>query len=748
MRSPTPVSSLNDRPVVKTSRQKASREGTSRGLRDDLPSADVDDTMRLARTAMPVLGAAAIFLAICFWGTPRAGAMPFLLACLLTPAACAFAGAFAFADRASTPMSAVVARVLALLIGCAWGAVPLTLFAAGDEAHRLILVATIAGVLAVVSLLGPMISVCLLFGAPVAAGALGAVAFSGDPAAGPLSLLIVACVVFFGAGRAALQAVAADRSMELSRIPVAGLDPMRHAADDIEGRWSFELDDRGRMRNVSEALAAAAGVARLQFEGAPLKSLLLAWMPSASMSASARLLLDRVAARRAFDEDEVEIKTADGSLWWRFVGKPLHHVSGGFAGHRGACIDVTAAHRAEAQINVLTTRDALTGAVNREKLLTEMAEAGVASTRDGVRRAFVLLDLDGFKMINDGFGHAAGDTVLEQVAARLTSLAPPSAIVGRLGDDDFGVLCQAATVAAAEGLARHLIEGLAVAFPTAQGQVNLGATGGVAVMPDHGDDAFAILAKAEIALRRAKTNGRGRHRLFIAAYEEQLATRRGLEDDLTLALARHEFALHYQPLVDLATGRVTSFEALIRWISPTRGLVSPASFIPAAETMGLIVPIGRWVLAEACNEAARWDPAIGIAVNISPQHFRSPDFVQEVVTTLAVSGLHASRLEIEITEGVFLEQSDVAMENCAAPPRCSRRARRFRDRLFVFELSRQFPRRQDQDRPVLRAGSRAPPRKSRHCRGDPYLGQAAVDPRHGRRGRDDRPGVGPENAAL
>ena len=548
------------------------------------------------------------------------------------------------------------------------GIFPTVLFGPSDVDHKIIIIATITGVLSSTFVLGPIPSIGILYCLPIVIGCMIALSLQHGTYVAPLMLLLAVHTASIITSRRLLDKLAAHRIADHVRVDEQN-DTIGLLMRDTEGvgsDWLFEIDSTDRMRGVSARLALAANVPAIELEGAPFRHLFANHLATPSTAEGIKAVLDAMAKRRAFHDFVVTLATPSGPLWWQLTGKPVHDKLGTFIGYRGVGVDVTAARIAEERIAYLASYDVLTGLANRDMLQTRTALACEAAVIDRGCRALLYLDLDGFKLVNDTHGHAAGDDLLRQVAQRLNAAVPAKAIVGRLGGDEFAVLCQFPDPSGGETLAKTIVAALAMPFAIDNMEVMIGASVGIAITPHHATEADALLVKADLALYRAKAEGKGRHRMFVAAYEQSLIEKRLLEEDLKLALARREFQLFYQPLVDLSTGRVTSFEALIRWFSPTRGRISPDAFIPASEATGLIVPIGRWVLSEACREAARWDPGIAIAVNISPQHFRSPDFVQDVVSALALSGLHAARVEIEITEGVFLEHSKAAIDNLHA----------------------------------------------------------------------------------
>jgi diguanylate cyclase (GGDEF)-like protein len=319
--------------------------------------------------------------------------------------------------------------------------------------------------------------------------------------------------------------------------------------------------------------------------------------------------------------------------------------------------DITDRRRAEAKLDHMALHDALTGLPNRV-LLRAHLEREVARTERGEFLAVLCLDLDRFKTINDTLGHPVGDALLQAVAARLKQCCRDSDIVARQGGDEFAIIQSPAEQPAhATALARRLVEVISAPYQLAEFQVIVGVSIGIAVAPADGRSADEILKNADLALYRAKAEGRGTYCFFEAAMDRKMQARRALELDLRTALAHGELELYFQPLVNLLSGRVTSFEALLRWRHPRRGIVPPLEFVPLAEEIGLIIPIGDWVLREACREAATWPDEIKVAVNLSVVQFRNPLLVAATQQALGESGLPASRLQLEITESVLMEDS-------------------------------------------------------------------------------------------
>jgi diguanylate cyclase (GGDEF)-like protein len=273
-----------------------------------------------------------------------------------------------------------------------------------------------------------------------------------------------------------------------------------------------------------------------------------------------------------------------------------------------------------------------------------------------------MLDLDRFKHVNDTLGHAAGDKLLQMVADRLRTLVRETDTIARMGGDEFAVMQVAISQAAdATSLAQRIIDVLSQPYDIEGRQAVIGTSIGVSVGPGDGISPDQILRNADLALYRAKGDGRGMFRFFERGMDAQMQARRALECDLRKALAGGEFELYYQPVVDLASNEISGLEALIRWHHPEKGMIPPNTFIPLAEEIGLIVPIGEWAIREACTTAASWPRELKVAVNLSPAQFRSPGLLQVIVEALATSGLSPVRLELEITETILLQDSEATL---------------------------------------------------------------------------------------
>jgi len=371
-----------------------------------------------------------------------------------------------------------------------------------------------------------------------------------------------------------------------------------------------------------------------------------------SGAAGAGLSSEITALGRSGARIAVEIRCHGGS--WK--GRPAIFIS---------LRDLRELRHAEERLHDLAHRDSLTGLLNRsslhQSLLRELSNLGPAG-----QFAVLYIDLDGFKAVNDSFGHTAGDVVLAEVAARLRSAARSQDVVARFGGDEFVVLQVGADESGASSLAERILTTLAAPYHFEGQRLELGACIGMALYPADGPDPDTLLRNADTALYQAKHDGPGTYRCFEREMDKSLRERRLLARDLKAAIGAGQMHLAYQPIFNLASLQPVGFEALLRWTHPTRGAISPAEFIPLAEETGLIVSIGLWVLEQACLAATLWPPGMLVAVNLSPAQFRHPDLTAAVTDVLNRVGLAPWLLELEVTEGVLIERPTRAVATLGA----------------------------------------------------------------------------------
>ena len=441
--------------------------------------------------------------------------------------------------------------------------------------------------------------------------------------------------------------VASERESALAGQFDTALNNMPH------GLCMFAADGRLAVMNhrFSEMMNLSDDIVH---RGARAPDIVAACVSAGSISASSgKMILSEIENSQARDMITTDPDEARGRSWsWTF--QPM---AGG-----GAVVlleDITERRAAEARITHLARYDELTALPNRVNFRDEI-ERLLAVPHDAEQlSALLFVDLDQFKQVNDTLGHPCGDQLLCAVADRLRAMLRPEDFVARFGGDEFVVFQQnIRSNEEAAGLARRIVDHLSERYKIDNHLVEIGASIGIA-MTSHGVSADTLLKNADMALYRAKADGRGTFCFFRDEMAQTVEARRILELDLRKALANEEFELFYQPLVNLKSGRIATCEALLRWNHPVRGTVSPVDIIPVAEDMGLIVDLGRWILRKACMECMKWPEGVSVAVNFSPQQFHQRDVLSEVRYALEVSGLPAHRLEIEITESSLLRNTQL-----------------------------------------------------------------------------------------
>ncbi|CAN5364145.1 EAL domain-containing protein [soil metagenome] len=421
--------------------------------------------------------------------------------------------------------------------------------------------------------------------------------------------------------------------------------------------WFWETDRQGCLTYISETLAGSLAVKARDLVGRPITDLIA--QGERQRGDGERTLGFHLSARSSFSDIAVRASMSEKERWWAISGQPIVNDFGQFHGFRGSGTDLTEMRRAEAEVNRLAQYDSLTGLANRVQMMRTLENAVLGANGQPGDCALLLLDLDRFKSVNDTLGHPAGDQLLRLVSQRLQRVIDDRGRVGRLGGDEFKVVMPGRFDRQTLGaLSENIIASLSQPYQIDGNQVVIGASIGIAICPDHGVTADAMIRNSDLALYAAKGDGRGTYKFYSSEMHADAEDRRKLEEDLRGALSSDGLHLVYQPVVSSATEQVTGYEALLRWMHPSRGLISPTLFIPIAEDTGLITQIGEWVLRTACRDAAKWPDNIRVAVNVSPIQFANPALPATVMSALAGAGLSSGRLELEITESVFLNDGD------------------------------------------------------------------------------------------
>ena len=416
--------------------------------------------------------------------------------------------------------------------------------------------------------------------------------------------------------------------------------------------WFWETDRRGLLTYLSPSVCRVLGRNKSDLLGRPFTVL----FDLADTSAEGeRTLTFHLSARSSFQDLAVRAAVRNEERWWSINGRPVYDGFRNFCGFRGSGTDLTEKKRSQEKATRLAQFDSLTGLANRHNM-SQMLEKILASPHERDRECSVmLLDLDRFKNVNDTLGHPAGDALLKQVSQRLQRTVGKMGQCGRLGGDEFKVIVPGRVEPGRLGdLAHEIIRQLSQPYLIEGQRVVIGASVGIAIAPENGVTSESIIRNADLALYAAKDGGRGRFHFFSNELHTKAEERNQLEQDLRDAVANGSLELFYQPVVNATTEQITGFEALLRWNHPVHGWLSPAKFIPVAEDTGLIAAIGEWALRTACHDLAKWPESIRCAVNVSALQFSNPQFATVVTNAVAQARIDPGRLELEITESVFL----------------------------------------------------------------------------------------------
>ncbi len=643
-------------------------DGLTRHLRDKLLAQQMASVGHLfpAITAASLV-VAALFLVLC-WGSSLMWPMALCVTIILL--LCLNAGRIAtgLGDNPAaldTRRSAVALVAHAALLGGLWGLAFNMLPAAGEAGL------TGTGTLGLGGLL--IISAVALVNFPQALAALtipliigGLGALLGTQASADVmvqgALLMAFTFVMVTVTFNHASAFVAHRASELAlreKGEIIGL--LLGEFEQTTSDWIWAFDAEGSLTSVSSGFTNATGVPQQDLLGADFIHFLRCITP-AQDPLMARIEED-VAQHGTFQNLELRV-TADGQeRWWSLTGKPAYDEAGAYIGYMGTTSDITERKAAERRITVLAHHDSMTGLLNRTKFTEQLGSCVARLERYGTPFAVMFLDLDHFKLVNDSRGHMAGDRLLVQVARRIQSLVRETDLVARLGGDEFALILPHDTHPDSLSLlAGRLIGAIREPYEVdADEPVTIGVSVGIAIAPINGTRPDQLLRNADLALYRAKADGRSVYRFFESQMDSEARERRMLEAELRDAIGNGELVLHYQPLVSAREHTPTGFEALIRWKHPMRGLVPPAEFIPIAEQSNLIVEIGDWTIEQACRTAAGWPEHMTVAVNLSAKHFHRSDISSVVKKALATSGLDARRLEIEITEGLLIDDPDLVI---------------------------------------------------------------------------------------
>ncbi|GGD71078.1 EAL domain-containing protein [Croceicoccus mobilis] len=411
--------------------------------------------------------------------------------------------------------------------------------------------------------------------------------------------------------------------------------------------WLWQVDGSGCLIDVSDRFSEAACRPKSEIEGREIVGLFRAGMQREQLAS-------RLLRREPFRDITLELDGFDNGRWWTLSATPRDDGT-----IRGVARDVTASRRTEQRVAFMAHHDGLTGLANRF-LFGETLSGQLARQRSGDICALLYLDLDHFKSINDTLGHSCGDLLLTEAARRISSKVKGHDLVARLGGDEFAVLLtRFRDREEALNVAERIVAAIVEPFRIEGQKLNISTSVGVAFFKGQGGKADDLLRQADLALYAAKARGRSCFAQFEPWMEEKERERAALEADLRTAIQEGQFALHFQPLIKIENGRIAGFEALVRWEHPRFGVVMPGEFIPIAEDTGLIIPLGEWIMRNAIKQAAGWRDGQRVAINLSPIQLRSARLLPMLINSIAETGMDPSRIELEITENVLMQDSEV-----------------------------------------------------------------------------------------
>jgi diguanylate cyclase (GGDEF)-like protein len=460
-----------------------------------------------------------------------------------------------------------------------------------------------------------------------------------------------------------LRGILGGKQGSVASVPAASGDEMRQALSllrDYEKSglgWFWSTDSEGRIIYISDIVAGKFGRSAGELIGQAFHSLFV--LDSEAENRSERTLPLIFSARKTFSELQVSAAADEHDVWWSISGRPQMDGHGAFVGFHGNGTDVTVQRQSQRDASRLALFDSLTGLSNRHSMGKRLGATLTAYKAAKRSCALMMIDLDRFKQVNDTLGHPAGDELLKQVAQRLTRVIPEGAEVGRLGGDEFQVMLPDIDDRGRLGdISKKIIDMVSQPYTVAGSRCVIGASVGVAIAPYDGIESDELVRSADLALYAAKGGGRGQFRFYSHDLHQEAERRRRIEEDLRDALAKDEIYLKYQPIVDVKDNKVVGLESLMRWRHPEIGEVAPGVFIPIAEEANLIAALGDWALKQACADAAQMPGNVRIAVNVSAPQFANTQFPTMVAQALASSGLPPERLELEVTESIFLADDE------------------------------------------------------------------------------------------
>jgi diguanylate cyclase (GGDEF)-like protein len=565
---------------------------------------------------------------------------------------------YAAASARRRPMRAAFVHFLVAVSALLWTVPPLLWFDAGSADDRLLILCTVAGMMCG----GSVALATIPLASWIYVSILGSAMVVAEVAIGHHSLAVMTVGFMIVLGCTSLwhgrQFVDHQRlRMELKEQSEL-VQLMREFQANGSG-WLWELDSKLRLTYLTSDREHWSSRRINRLLGKHVRDILDPTGRFAQVSEGVREVFDHFDECRQFRD--MAVPTAEGR-WWSLSGKPVFDSADRCTGWRGLGSDITQARMSGIDAVGSARHDPLTGLANRLMIREQLEEAMIHGSDGGC--VLMLVDLDRFKLVNDTLGHAVGDELLRHAAKRMQKACINGSLVGRLGGDEFAILlAHVLPRTALVALADRVIAAVSAPYQLAGSDVRIGASIGIAVAPTDGQAHEELMMSADLALYRAKEDGRGVHRFFERWMGDVAKTNRRLEADLRVALQDGGLSLAYQPIVSAKGGATLGYEALLRWNHPTEGDIPPDRFVPIIEDAGLINDIAGWVIRQACAEAATWPRPCRIAVNVSPVQLTASQLAETVASALAISGLLPDRLEIEVSERIFMGDDDATLES-------------------------------------------------------------------------------------
>ncbi len=562
--------------------------------------------------------------------------------------------------RSATPdrLNKLIAN--SLIFGLFWGLMPILVMPQATASIRMIGAVEYTGIICVTGFMLTILPQALIaFLLPTIAGGIFAAYALPSMTDTIAALSLLACfsvIIFTESVRRSFDFVSnfKQEATVRSQRDIIGL--LLKEFEENASDWLWEFDSEGKIDRVSDRFASVTH-SDASLEGQDFIEF-LATIAGRNNSSLEEIRFS-IEDQKTFKDLEIRVLVGDQEQWWRLTGKPIYSESGSYRGYVGTASDITAKKFAERQISFLAHNDPLTGLLNRAKFTEHLKHCVARLERYGSPFAVLYMDLDNFKSVNDTRGHLVGDSLLSAVAKRIRTTLRGTENIARLGGDEFAIIIQDdATAEELEKIAKRLIAEVSKPYEIDGETVLIGISIGIAIAPINGTRPDQLLRNADLALYRAKAEGRGLHCFFESRMDTDLREKRMLESELRKALENGELELYFQPLIGADSQKPMGFEALIRWNHPIRGIVTPSEFIPIAELGGMICEIGDWTVREACRIAATWTEDLTVAVNLSARHFQSSDIVETVSSALKESGLPAHCLEIEVTESLLIKNQE------------------------------------------------------------------------------------------